>query len=139
MSIQSATMPRRRPGRSLLWLGLGVVVAGIAVYTAQIMAHRLKSPWYLPYATTLGVALVAMSLWQARSVWRVLALLLVAVIAGGAWTLILGTRLPPYTGPVAVGGPFPAFQTVRAEGTSFTERDLQGDKDSIMVFFRGRW
>lgn len=103
------------------------------------MAHHLKSPWYLPYATTLGVAFVAMSLWQVRTVWRVLALLLVLVVAAGAWMLILGTRLPPYTGPVAVGRPFPAFQTARADGTPFTESDLKGDKNSVMVFFRGRW
>jgi hypothetical protein len=139
MSYSLETKSRPRPGRGLLWLGLAIVLASVAVYAAQVMAHRLKSPWYLPYATTLGVALVAVSLWQARTVWRVLALLLVAVIAGGTWMLILGTRLPPYTGPVAVGRPFPAFQTARADGTPFTDRDLQGDKDSVMVFFRGRW
>src|SRR5262245_47709044 len=116
MNHSSETIPRPRPGRLLLGLGLAVVVAAVAVYAAQIMAHRLQSPWYLPYASTLGVAFVALSLWQSRSVWRVLALLLVLVVAGGAWMLILGTRLPPYAGPVAVGRPVPAFQTLRADG-----------------------
>jgi len=139
MSISSATSPRRRPGRRLLWLGLAIVFAAIGVYAGQILSHHLRSPWYLPYAATLGAALVAMSLWQARSVWRVLALLLVAVLAGGAWMLMLSTRLPPYTGPVAVGRPFPTFQTVRAEATPFTDRDLQGELNNVMVFFRGRW
>jgi cytochrome oxidase Cu insertion factor (SCO1/SenC/PrrC family) len=69
----------------------------------------------------------------------VIALLLVAVVAGGAWTLVMGTRLPAYTGPVTVGGYFPGFQTLRADGTPFTDRDLQNDKNSVMVFFRGRW
>jgi peroxiredoxin len=49
------------------------------------------------------------------------------------------TRLPLYKGPVAMGRPFPAFATVRADGSPFTQRDLQGDKNSVLVFFRGRW
>src|SRR5262245_1942101 len=121
MSISTVTTPRR-PGRALLAIGFFLAVAAVGVYALQVRAHRLTSPWYLPYATTLGVAFVALSLWQSRSVWRVLALLLVAVIAGGAWTLLLGTRLPSYAGPVAVGKPLPAFQTIRADGTPFTER-----------------
>jgi len=140
MSAPSATLPRRRPGRLLLGLGLVVAVAAVVAYALQVVkAHRLTTPWYLVYATTAAVVLVAVSLWQARSVWRVLALLLVAVVAGGAWMLVVGTRLPSYTGPVAVGRPFPAFQSFRADGTPFTDRDLKGDKDSVMVFFRGRW
>lgn len=128
-----------RPGRWLLALGLGVAVAAVAAYVVQIKAHRLTAPWYLPAATTIGLGLVVLSIWQARSVWRWLALVLVLLVAGAAWAFLLGTRLPPYTGPVAVGKPFPTFQTLRADGTPFTERDLQGDKNSVMVFFRGRW
>src|SRR5438477_5910024 len=121
MTTPSSPTPRRRPGRLLLGLGLGIAVVAVAAYALQVMAHRLTAPWYLPYATTVGVALVAASLWQARTVWRVLALLLVIVVAGGAWIVMIGSRLPPYAGPVAVGRPFPAFQTVRADGTSFTD------------------
>jgi hypothetical protein len=139
MTNASVSTTGQRPGRSFLFLGLGVAVAAVVAYALQVRAHRLTTPWYLVYATTAAVALVAVSLWQARSLWRVLALLLVAVVAGGAWTLVVGTRLPPYTGPVTVGRQLPAFQTVRADGTPFTDRDLQGDKDSVMVFFRGRW
>jgi cytochrome oxidase Cu insertion factor (SCO1/SenC/PrrC family) len=111
----------------------------VVAYIVQIRAHRLTAPWYLPIAATIGLGLVAVSLWRARSVWRVLALVLVVLVAGAAWTFLLGTRLPPYTGPVAVGRPFPAFETVRADGTPFTQRDLQGKQNSVMVFFRGRW
>jgi hypothetical protein len=139
MTTSSVSTTVRRPGRLLLWLGLGVAVAAVVAYALQVRAHVLTTPWYLVCAATAAVALVAVSLWQARSVWRILALLLVAVVAGGAWTLVVGTRLPAYTGPVAVGRPFPAFQTVRADGTPFTDRDLQGDKNTVMVFFRGRW
>ena len=27
----------------------------------------------------------------------------------------------------------------RADGTPFTSRDLEGDRDNVLVFFRGRW
>jgi hypothetical protein len=120
-------------------LGLGVAVAAVVAYALQVRAHVLTTPWYLVSALTAAVALVAVSLWQSRSVWRILALLLVAIVTGGAWALVLGTRLPAYAGPIAVGQQFPAFQTVRADDTPFTNRDLQGDKNSVMVFFRGRW
>jgi hypothetical protein len=123
----------------MLLLGLGIAIGAIAAYAVQIMSHRLTAPWYLPYATTLGVAFVALSLWQMRTVWRVLGLILVLLLAGGAWMLVFGGRLPPYTGPVAVGRPFPAFETIRADGTPFTDRDLQGNQNTILVFFRGRW
>jgi hypothetical protein len=139
MTTSSVNTQRSRPGRLLVLLGLGVAIVAVAAYIAQIAAHRLTAPWYLPITATIGLGLVILSLLQARSVWRWLVLLLVVLIAGATWTFLLGTRLPPYTGPVAVGKPFPAFQTVRADGTPFTERDLQGDKNSVMVFFRGRW
>ena len=48
-------------------------------------------------------------------------------------------RLPPYAGPIAVGQPFPAFETTRANGASFGQRDLAGDKKNVLIFFRGRW
>ena len=97
------------------------------------------APWYAPIAATLGVLLIAVALWQARSVWRLLALLLIVLLAGAEWAFMLETRLPAYAGPVAAGQPFPEFTTVRADGTPFTQRDLEGDQNNVMVFFRGRW
>jgi hypothetical protein len=93
----------------------------------------------------LGVVFVAASLWQARTVWRVLGLVLVVLVAGAGWTFLLsptefgGTRLPAYAGPVAVGQPFPAFATTRADGSPFTQGDLEGHRNNVLVFFRGRW
>jgi hypothetical protein len=121
-------------------LGLGLAVLGVIAYAVQFKAQHLTTPWYMPIAATLGVVFLAVSLWKRRTVWRVLALLLVVLLAGAEWTFLLVLmRLPQYTGPVAVGQPFPAFATVRADGTSFTERDLEGDQNSVFVFFRGRW
>jgi cytochrome oxidase Cu insertion factor (SCO1/SenC/PrrC family) len=105
----------------------------------QLWAQRLSTPWYLPASATLGVVCLLVSLWQARTVWRVLALVLVVLFAGATWTFLLAARLPAYTGPITVGQPFPAFTTMRSEGTVFTQHDLEGGQDSVLVFFRGRW
>jgi hypothetical protein len=102
-------------------------------------AGRFDTPWYVPTLATLGAGLVLWSLWQRRSAWRVLALALVALIAGLQWWWLLAySRLPPYTGPVAAGRPFPAFRAARADGSPFTRADLEG-QPTALVFFRGQW
>jgi hypothetical protein len=123
----------------LLLLGLGIAALGLIGYAVQLSVQRLTAPWYMPAAATLGVALVLASLWQRRTVWRVLALVFVLLLAGAEWAFMLTTRLPAYAGPVAAGQPFPAFTTTRADGTPFTQGDLEGDQNTVLVFFRGRW
>jgi cytochrome oxidase Cu insertion factor (SCO1/SenC/PrrC family) len=108
-------------------------------YVAQVATHRVLAPWSLPASATLGAIFLVVSLWGRRTVWRVLALLLVVLLAGAETSFLLMIRLPAYTGPVAAGQPFPAFATVRADGTTFTQHDLEGDPDNVLVFFRGRW
>ena len=93
----------------------------------------------MPSLALLGVVLIVMSLWERRTVWRVFALLAVVLLAGAELALLYAMRLPPYTGPIAVGRPFPAFETKRADGTPFTQRDFVGDRNNVLVFFRGRW
>jgi hypothetical protein len=97
------------------------------------------APWYMPTLASLGVVLVSISLVERRTVCRAFALLAVVVLAGAEWAFLYAVRLPPYTGPIAVGQPFPAFETKRADGTPFTQRDLVGDRNNVLVFFRGRW
>ncbi len=139
MTITSSDAPPRSSGRIFLLLGLGLAVLGVIAYVIQIEARNLTAPWYVPIASTVGVVFLVVALWKGRTVWRILALLLVVLLAGFEWTFLLATRLPAYNGPVAVGQPFPAFTTMRADGTSFTKRDLEGDQNSVLVFFRGRW
>lgn len=140
MTTSSTAVPRRYPGRLFVALGFGLAALGIGAYAAQVAAGHLKMPWYLPVSTMLGVGCVAFALWQARSVWRILSLVLLVLLAGAEWAVLLGSRLPAYTGTQVVAGkPFPAFATAKADGTPFTHRDLQGDRDTVMVFFRGRW
>ena len=98
-----------------------------------------RTPWYMPILASLGVVLVAVSLSERRTVWRVFALLVVVLLAGAEFAFLYAMRLPPYTGPFAEGRPFPAFETRRSDGTPFTQRDLISDRSSVLVFFRGRW
>ncbi len=135
----TTAIERRSSGRLLVVLGLTLAVLGVVGYALQIKAQHLAVPWYMPIAATVGLAFVLASLWQARTVWRVLALLLVALLAVGGWAFLLLMRLPEYTGPVAAGRPFPAFTTARADGTPFTQDDLKGSQTNVLVFFRGRW
>jgi hypothetical protein len=138
--VEQTTLAKvhRSRGRLFLALGLLLALAGVIVYAMQVAGGRLSLAWYLPVTGTLGVILVLGSLWQRRTILRVLALLFVLLLAAGEWMLLL-ERLPPYSGPVQAGQPFPPFATLRADGTSFTQRDLEGEKNNVLVFFRGRW
>jgi hypothetical protein len=133
----TTTLPKG--GRGWLWLGLGLAVFNVLAYVAQVMAHQLRTPWYLPITGTIAVLLVIRSLLHRRGVWRYLALGFVVLLAGMEWMFVIGGRLPSYAGPVAVGKPFPRFATLRADGSPFTERDLGGAQNDVIVFFRGRW
>ena len=139
MSTTSPAAPRRYPGRLWLALGLLLPILGVGAYVVQVWMGRLAAPWYMPCIATLGLIVVVLALSKARSVWRYLALVLVLLLAGAAWAFLLVPRLPPYSGPVAVGKPFPAFTTARSDGSSWTQSQLEGDDNSVMVFFRGRW
>lgn len=134
-----ATTPRHVPGRLYLLLGLALAPLGVIGYLVQLKQMHLSVPWYMPILGTLAALLIITSLWQKRTVWRVLALIPVLLLAGFEWMFLLGTQLPAYTGPVAVGQPFPTFATVKADGMPFTRRDLEGEQNSVLVFFRGRW
>ena len=100
---------------------------------------RVASICSLPALALLGVVLVIASLWEKRTVWRVLALVAVVLLGGFELTALNAMRLPTYTGPIAVGRPFPAFEAMRADGTPFTQDELAGDRHTVLVFFRGRW
>ena len=122
-----------------MWLGLVLAVAGIAICVLQFSAEKLMMPWYMPAMATIGLMLVALSVYYARTTWRILALVLMLLIAGGEWAALSAMRVPGYNGPVAAGKPFPAFATLRADGSPFTQADLIGAQNTVMVFFRGRW
>ncbi len=125
--------------RLLMLSGIGVAVLGVVAYAVQISLQRLMAPWYMPILATVGVLLVIKSMKRRRTVGRMVALVAIVLLTGAEWGFLYELRLPLYTGPVAVGRPFPAFEARRADGTAFTHRDLAGDQNSVLVFFRGRW
>ncbi|MGI8981300.1 MAG: hypothetical protein ACR2FY_18900 [Pirellulaceae bacterium] len=131
---------RRYPGRLYLWLGILAAVAGPVIYTLQIQYKSLFAPWYVPILATLGVLLIAWSLAQCRTFWRWGAAGMATLLAGLIWLMMLvGFAMPTYNGPATVGQVFPSFETNLAGGGSFQQADLRGDKDTILLFFRGRW
>lgn len=134
-----AVTPTSR-GRLLLWLGVLTGLSGPILYFVQMMAGNLAVPWYAPALAALGAGLIVLSLLRRCTAWRIVALVLVGgLLAGEGWFLLSYTRLPPYQGPVAVGKPFPAFTAARADSTPFTAYNLQGDQDTVLVFYRGWW
>ena len=137
---ESPKAAARHPGRPLLFLGVFLAFAGVVVFFVLTFAFKvLVAPWYAPVLGTLGVALIFLSLSRSRTVWRWTAAVFFTLFVGFQWWGVFGLRTPAYTGPVKDGTPFPAFATTLADGSSFTQADLQGDKRTIMVFFRGHW
>jgi hypothetical protein len=113
---------------------------GLALTAVQFSLKFLFTPWYMPALATLGALLLLVSVARRRSVVRIVALLLVAGLAGFEWFLFVSLmKLPAYEGPAQPGRPFPAFHATLADGKSFTEADLRDGSRRAMVFFRGRW
>jgi hypothetical protein len=139
VTTSSISAPTHFRGRLFLLFGLGLAVLGVVAFVAQTALGRLMVPWYMPALASLGVCLVIISLVKCRTIWRVLALAAVMLLAGAEWAILYAMRLPPYTGPITVGRQFPAFETTRADGTPFAQGNLAGDQNNVLVFFRGRW
>ena len=128
------------PGRSLLLLGVLVALAGPVLMIVLVFGAKiLITPWYSPLLGTLGVALIVLAIVRSRSIWRWTAVVIFTALAGFGWWALFAMRLPAYTGPVKDGQPFPAFATTLADGSAFTQDDLKGDQNTVMVFFRGHW
>jgi hypothetical protein len=132
--------PARNPARSLLLLGMFLAVAGYVLMMLLMFAAKiLITPWYAPFLGTLGVSLIILAVMRSRSIWRWTALVFFTLFVAFQWYALFAMRTPAYTGPLKVGQPFPAFATTMADGSAFTQADLQGDQNTVMVFFRGHW
>jgi hypothetical protein len=128
------------PGRSLLLLGVLAAVAGPVLSIVLMFAFNiLIAPWYMPLLGTLGVALIVLALMRSRSIWRWTAVVVFTLFVAFQWWMVLAMQTPAYTGPVKGGQPFPAFATKLADGSAFTQDDLQGDQNTVLIFFRGHW
>jgi hypothetical protein len=79
MPTPSSANPRSR-GRAYLWAGIGVCVLGLVLIAVQFNLKYLFVPWYSPALATLGTAWVLISVTRRRSIFRILALVLVTVL-----------------------------------------------------------
>jgi hypothetical protein len=147
MSVHAPNAPATSPatnrsqGRAYFWFGIAACLLGLALFFVQLGLKFLFVPWYSPALATLGAALLLVSVSWRRSIPRVVALVLVAALAGLQWYFLVSfVKLPDYEGPAQAGKPMPAFRTTLADGSSFTQDDLRRDGSrTVMVFFRGRW
>lgn len=139
MTDAPIVVPDRSRGRIPLIAGLGLAGLGVVIYFALFRLGRLSSPWYMPVLALNGVGLILVSIGQRRTAFRVSALAAVVLLAVLETAFLFAVRLPAYAGPIAEGRPFPAFLTARADGSKFTQDDLVGDQNHVLVFFRGRW
>src|SRR5262249_38468064 len=127
----------RHPGRPLLLLGVFLAVAGpVLMMLLTFAAKILITPWYAPVIGSLGEALIVLALMRFRSLWRWTAAAILTLFVAFQWYVVLAMRTPAYTGPVKDGQPFPAFATTLADGSTFTQDNLKGDQNTVMVFFR---
>jgi hypothetical protein len=130
----------QHPGRSLLLVGVLITVGGAAVNMLLMFAAKiLNANWYAPLVGTLGLVLIILALMRSRSIWRWVAVVFFTLFVAFQWFALFAMRLPAYAGPVKGGQPFPAFSTTLADGSAFTQSDLQGDQNTVLVFFRGHW
>ncbi len=139
VSTTTTAIDRSR-GRGLLWAGIVVGLLGIPLYVVQFQMGMFTVPWYQPALAALGVLLLLGAVARRRSITRLIALVLVAAFAGlDSYFVVSMSKLPSYEGPARVGQKMPAFRTVKADGTPFTEKELQSGKFNVLVFNRGRW
>jgi hypothetical protein len=130
----------RHPGRPLLLLGVFVALAGpVLMIVLMFAAKILVTPWYLPLLGTLGLGLIILALIRSRSVWRWTAVVVFTLFVAFQWWTMLAMQTPAYTGPVKDGESFPVFASTLADGSPYTQNDLKGDQNTVMVFFRGHW
>ena len=142
MATNSTTSPvaERSGGRGYFWAGIGLCLLALVLGAVQYSLHQLIVPWYVPVLTTIGALLLSISVARRRGAARIIALCLVGLLAGFEWYFLASlSRLPAYDGPALAGEPIPAFRTTLADGSPFTEQDLQDGMRSVLVFFRGRW
>jgi hypothetical protein len=138
MENSTSLPPRHWP---FFLLGVAVFVLGMVLYAVLLqMAYLGTFPWYLPILATLGVLLMALSVWQRGGKVRSVALVVFVLLCGFIWYRIVGSsHEPEYTGPAKPEHRIPAFVTTLANGKSFSNTDLAQGRPTVLLFFRGRW
>jgi hypothetical protein len=132
-----ATAPRGWP---LFVAGVLLFVLGPGIYAGQMALGQTPMPWYLPILASLGVVLMAVSVWRRRGVLRSIGVVLFLALAGLEWTFFVAlSKSPEYTGPAQTGTKAPPFETTLADGRSFSNMDFATGDATVLLFFRGHW
>lgn len=132
--------PPKSPRRGLVTAGAILAFGVLLAYGLQFVMGLLSVPWYVPITGTIGALMLLVAAAAKRSFMRVALVVLALVFAGVEWTYLLSwSVLPAYVGPVEAGQQFPNFAAMRTDGARFTQDNLHGEMNTLLVFFRGRW
>ena len=129
----------RPRGWPLFLAGFLLFLIGPVAYVVEFSMARLTTPWYLPILSTLGVLLMTASLVRRFGILRSIGLAFFLLFCGLQWFMFLVIAVnPAYQGP-APGVAMPAFNAKFADGSTFSNGDLEAGKPTVLVFFRGHW
>jgi hypothetical protein len=128
--------PRQQP---LFLLGVLLLFLGLGIYVVQFSMKQFVTPWHVPILGTLGVVLMCVSVWQHPGTLRIAGLVLFVLLCGCEWFFLVASKTPSYDGPAQPGSKMPVFAAALADGSAFTDKDLEKGKPSVLLFFRGRW
>jgi hypothetical protein len=127
-------------GRWYFWLGIALCVLSPVLNGILMQMGHLSVPWYSLVLSTLGVGLLAVAVIQRAGIARIVFLTLFGLFCAFQWVLVIFiSKLPAYEGPARAGDKLPAFTTKLADGSSFTEKNLESGAPSALVFYRGHW
>lgn len=164
--LDDASATARSFPRAFFWGTALLAIALVPTFFAQVFwARALVTPWYVPIGGSIAALVLSLIAWRHRRWWRVGVALFTVALACFEWFFVVaGTRLPDYQGPIAVGGALPAFHAVLADqplgdgsassatagpagassdagasGTAIDESYFRQGRDTVLVFFQGRW
>jgi hypothetical protein len=139
--IQVAPPKTRSRGRGFFWLGIGLCLLGpILTMILMQMGQLGLPPWYALALSTVGVGLLLVAVIRRAGIARIIFLGLFGLFCAFQWFLVVFmSKLPAYEGPARVGDKLPTFTTTLADGSSFTEKNLESGQPSVLVFYRGHW
>ena len=122
-------------------IGLLLIVAGPIINAIQMFQlHQFVTPWYMPIMATVGVLMMAASIWRRGGILRILGTMFFLLVAGLEWLfLTVLTLTPAYEGPAQVNTSLPSFTAKLANDETFSSSDLSSGKSTILLFFRGHW
>jgi uncharacterized membrane protein YhhN len=140
-SDPSPSVARPPRGWPLFLLGVLLFFLGPVIYAVQLAGlGQTTMPWHMLILASVGVLLMAASVWRRFGVLRTIGVVVFGLLAVLEWTFFLAiSRTPEYTGPALAGTKVPAFATTLADGRSFGSKNLEAGEATVILFNRGHW